>query len=603
MANRFVQFARDLTIRRKILLSFGVLLTLLAVGGLFSLNRLASLERVAHAVTSEDLPALSVVTTLRRQLADLQFAAANLAAARTDAERADANQNLAFMRSEIAKSRGALESALGSAEMRDAYALFNSRFEEYVLAPDATRVGALDASLRRLERVVIEGSQARAQAAERSFESARALILAGLAGAVLLGILLALFLARLIADPLTDLGVLAERVSKGDLTADIQSRSQDEVGWLEHSMRAMVKNLRQIVGQIGTSSRSVATSAEEISASSVQMTRGAETQSSSTEETSSTMVEMAAQMQALAKTAEQLAANVDETSSSIQQMSTTLAQTSQNSEQLLSAVEEVSGTLTQMIGTVESVASRVHQVNEVSRTSSVEARSGGERLQASISSIGERSLEIGKIIKVIEDIADQTNLLALNATIEAARAGEAGKGFAVVADEVRRLAERSVQATQEIAGVIESVQKETRGAVGLMEGVVSAIVGSIDRTSLLVGEAARATEEQAAGAREMLKTAGNMATFTRQIATSAKENAAGAREITQAAEKMNRLTHQMSDAVTEQRRGGELVVKAVESIALISRQNLAAVEQMSAASKHLAAESDALRTRVEAFTV
>ena len=199
------------------------------------------------------------------------------------------------------------------------------------------------------------------------YQDSRSFILVLVASGVILGLLAALFLARLIADPLTRLGLAAEQVSNGDLTIDIKSLSRDEIGWLEHTLRQMVKNLRQVVGQITTSSRTVATSAEEISASATQMTKGAESQSSSTEETSSTMVEMAAQMQALAKNAEALAANVDETSSSIQQMSVVLAQTAQNGDTLLGAVEEVTGTLTDMINTVGSIASRVHKVDEVSK--------------------------------------------------------------------------------------------------------------------------------------------------------------------------------------------------------------------------------------------
>ncbi|HEU5169656.1 MAG TPA: methyl-accepting chemotaxis protein [Gemmatimonadales bacterium] len=450
-------------------------------------------------------------------------------------------------------------------------------------------------AIRQLERMAgMEGGGG-------LLDASRSIVLTMTLSIVAVGFTTALILARLIADPLEKLGVLAEEVSKGDLTTDIRSQSRDEIGWLEHSMRQMVKNLRVIVGHISASSRTVATSAEEISASSEQMAKGAEAQTSSTEQTSATMVEMATQMQQLARNAEALAANVDETSSSIQQMTTTLVQTSQHGEALLQSVEEAVNRLTDMIDNVGAIASRVHQVDEVSRQSVSEVRKSGERLQASINSIGQQSEEIGKIVKVIEGIADQTNLLSLNAAIEAARAGEAGRGFAVVADEVRRLAERSVQATQEIGAVIDSVQRETKGAVDLMGGVLAGMVGSIDQTSHLVGEAARATEEHAAGAKEVLRMAESMSQLSRQIAAAVRENAAGAKEITRAAEKMNHLTHQMSEAVAEQKRGGELVVKAVESVASVSRQNLAAVEQMSAAARTLAGESDLLRQRVDTF--
>jgi methyl-accepting chemotaxis protein len=356
-------------------------------------------------------------------------------------------------------------------------------------------------ALYAINRLSVVGAVANSPVANQIVSDTRGAILVLVLITIGIGVAVALLLGRLIADPFTALGLLAERVAKGDLTVDIRSASRDEVGWLEHIMRQMVKSLREMVTQITSASRTVATSAEEISSTTVQIARGAETQSSPRGDPA-TMVEMAAQMQHLAKNAEALAANVDETSASIQEMSATLGQTAQNGEVLVQAVDEAVATLTGMIDRIGSIAQRVHMVDEVSQRSATEARTRGVTLQGSIGSIGDRSREIGKIVKVIDWIADQTNLLALNAAVEAARAGDAGRGFAVVADEVRRLAERCMQATQEIGEVVELVQRETEASVKLTDEVVSGLVGSIGKTSELVADAARATDEQAAAPRK-----------------------------------------------------------------------------------------------------
>src|SRR6185312_6604651 len=128
---------------------------------------------------------------------------------------------------------------------------------------------ALD-GLQRLTMAVSNGQHS-AEVMDQMFHDTRLLILIIMGITIFLGIALALGLSRLIADPLTQLGILCEEVAKGDLTTDIKSQSRDEIGWLEHSMRQMVKNLRQIASQITSSSRAVATSAEEIAASSMEM--------------------------------------------------------------------------------------------------------------------------------------------------------------------------------------------------------------------------------------------------------------------------------------------------------------------------------------------
>jgi methyl-accepting chemotaxis protein len=349
------------------------------------------------------------------------------------------------------------------------------------------------------------------------------------------------------------------------------------------------------------SSRTVAATAEQMSASTNQIARGAESQSSATEETSSTMVEMAAQIQQLAKNAEDLATTCERIYSSIQETSATLGETAHNADALLGAAERTSSTLLDMSKNVEATAGRVRLLDEISKASANEARTDVDRLQKSLRSIGVRAQDIVKVLKVIQEIADQSNLLALNAAIEAARAGDAGRGFGVVADEVRRLAERSVRATQEIAGVLDTVQTDSGNAVTLSDQVLSGIVASIEKTSKLVGEAAHATESQAAGARQMLQTAEGMAKLSREIATSARDNARSVGDIARASSGMTRLTKQMNDATAEQRRGGEMIVKAVEAIALVSRQNLTAVAQMSEGVQHLATHADRLRSQVQSF--
>ncbi|MEL7062052.1 MAG: methyl-accepting chemotaxis protein, partial [Acidobacteriota bacterium] len=400
---------------------------------------------------------------------------------------------------------------------------------------------------------------------------------------------------------LREMSEFASAIATGNLTSRIDPRS--DVDHFSLAFRDMSHNLRVMIGRVKEAADAVAGAATEISSSSSQITRGAETQSASADETLSTMVEIAAQIDSVAKSSQALAINVDQTSSSIQEMGASIEEVAKNSTNLLTSVDETSSTIEEMAASIQSIEAKVRVVDDVSAEASRIASTRGDELSDMIGSISLASKDIGKIVGIIEDIADQTNLLALNAAIEAAHAGDAGRGFAVVADEVKRLAERSVSSTREIAQVVENVQASTGQAMELSREILGQIVDAVTRTSSLVGEVYSATQEQSGGAAQILATSTHMQTVTRQLASAAKEQANGARDMMKAVEVMNRMTQQVADASREQKQGGDLVVKAVERIAQIAQQNLQAAEQLSSNTQNLSHEAERLLSVAEVFTV
>ncbi len=193
--------------------------------------------------------------------------------------------------------------------------------------------------------------------------------------------------------------------------------------------------------------------------------------------------------------------------------------------------------------------------------------------------MGSRSDQIGEIVTTIEDIASQTNLLALNAAIEAARAGEAGKGFAVVADEVRKLAERSSTSTREIGDLIKSIQKTVAEAVTAMDEGAK----EVERGVLIANEAGVSLND-------ILKASEAVNQQADQAAAAAEQMSASANELVAAVDSVSAVVEENTAATEEMAAGSSEVTQAIENIASVSEENSAAVEEVSASAEEMSAQ-------------
>jgi len=357
-----------------------------------------------------------------------------------------------------------------------------------------------------------------------------------------------------VLEPLYDLGSVVMQAGLGDLTVRAEPLHDDEIGLLVTECNGLIVSLADIATKVRISAESVSNAATQLSASS--------------QEINASSMEISSSVQQIAHGAELQSRKVEETTAAMESISTSvtdIADRAMDASRTSDAAAQVA------LAGEQSNEEAIAKINEVLEAILV--------LADSVEKLGKRSTEIGKIVDVITTIADQTNLLSLNAAIEAARAGESGRGFSVVAEEVRKLAEGSGKAAEQIGELIKEVQAETANAMKYMEvgtnevrlgaEVVSRsgdalrqITESVTRTAQLAQYIADTTAEQAKRTAEVDRAMHDIAAVVEENAASAQETAAAAeqqtacmQEISSSAQELADMAHHLEESARQFRLG------------------------------------------------
>lgn len=367
----------------------------------------------------------------------------------------------------------------------------------------------------------------------------------------LIALLLGSFISNLIVKPLKTMNMAVQKISAGILTIEkININSKDEIGQISEGFNVMTKNLRELVRRVELSSMAVAASSEELSASAGQSAQVAN--------------QVAGSIAEVAEGTEKQRDLVNSTTEVAEQISKEIFQVVDNTK----AVSISAGKTENVANDGEqAVIKVVNQMNVIEQKTNAAASVIGE--------LEENSKQIGQIIVAISGIAGQTNLLALNAAIEAARAGEAGRGFAVVADEVRKLAEQSDRSAKQIANLIEEVQQKTSSAVNFIKEskkevntgtevvtiagqsfrkilmMIKGISSQIQEISTSIQQITSGTQELVSAVREIDVESKNTAEQTQTISAATEEQSASMQEIASSSQALSQMAEELEEAINK----------------------------------------------------
>ncbi|HEK1688399.1 TPA: methyl-accepting chemotaxis protein [Pseudomonas putida] len=530
---------RNLNIAPRALLGFSLIGVLMLGLGIFSLIQMGNIRQAGIIIENVNVPSIKLldeITALNLRLRTLSYRLLVNRDSQADTMRLMDERN-----AQIDKARSAYAPLVTEPEEQAAFDQLGQLLTQYrqieARMRSLSQAGQLDPMREMLNRDLLANSDQINKAmdhllqintaqtrktneeAARQYDSAFMLVIGLLVAATVLTLLFALILTRSIVRPIDDALRAAEQIAEGDLTQRVTTDGTDEAARLLQAMAKMQDKLRDTLQLIAGSATQLASAAEELNSVTDESARGLAQQNNEIQQAATAVTEMTSAVEEVARNA---------------------VSTSQASGEASRSAGDGRDLVIETVGAIERMSSDVQATARL------------------IEDLAGQSRDIGKVLDVIRGLADQTNLLALNAAIEAARAGEAGRGFAVVADEVRALAHRTQQSTSEIERMIGSIQGGTEHAVesmrtstdraestlniargaGLALDTITSAVAQINERNLVIASAA---EEQAQVAREVDRNLVNINDLSVQSATGAHQTSMASAELSRLAVDLNGL--------------------------------------------------------------
>nr|WP_122689860.1 methyl-accepting chemotaxis protein [Pseudomonas viridiflava] len=532
---------RNMNIAPRAFLGFAMIGALMLILGVFALSQMSKIRSATEVLADNNVPSIKSLDRFAEVSIRLRVLSYRLLVNREPEIQQKTIELLAMRNKQINDAQAIYERLISDPNERNLYNQYvqllgqyrelESRMKTLTLANKVDELQDLlnkdmlsnsdqmNAVLIKLVEInTAKLMQVKKQAAEE-YESAFDMVIALLVAATLLTLVFAWMLIKSITTPIAVALHAAETIAQGNLTQPIKVDGTDEAGRLLQAMKTMQDKLRDTLQRISGSATQLASAAEELNAVTDESARGLVQQNNEIE---------------------QAATAVNEMTSAVEEVARNATSTSEASRNATASAGDGRDLVLETVGAIERMSGDVKETAEL------------------IGNLANESRDIGKVLDVIRGLADQTNLLALNAAIEAARAGEAGRGFAVVADEVRALAHRTQQSTSEIERMIGSIQGGTEQAVTSMrnsteraESTLSIAKGAgmaLDTINIAVEEInernlviASAAEEQAQVAREVDRNLVNIRDLSAQSTTGANQTSAASTELSRLAVDLNSM--------------------------------------------------------------